>query len=79
MMKFLETFLFALNFISLLGALASFAFTIYAEIMGRKDAERLLKKTKIPWGYKTVTIVGLVNFVIMLFLFNLRKELFGAY
>lgn len=78
-MIFLEKFLFVLNFISLLCALISFIFTIYAEVMGRKDAEKLLKKVNIPWSYRSVTIVGLINFAIMLFLFNLRKELFGAY
>ena len=63
-MPFIHIALLIVIIITLIFNIFVFVIGIYAEIMGIADANKLLKKWRIPLSYKQIEIIGLICIVI---------------
>ena len=63
-MAFIHITLLIVIIITLIFNIFVFVIGIYAEIMGIADANKLLKKWRIPLSYKQIEIIGFISMVI---------------
>ena len=64
MTTFIHAALLIVIIITLVFNIFVFIIGIYAEIMGIADANKLLKKWRIPLNYKQIEIIGLICIVL---------------
>lgn len=77
MTDFLNASILIVNVISLVLTILLAIFGIYEQIMGPADAEKLLKKMKIPFSYKQVLIIGFVSLAVMIITYIWGAKLSG--
>ena len=77
MTAFINTILLIVNIISFFVTVLFFIFGVYEEIMGRANAEKLLKKLHIPLRYNQALIIGFVCLALMIVSYILRAKLSG--
>ena len=77
MTAFINTILLIVNIISFFVTVLFFIFGVYEEIMGRANAEKLLKKLHIPLSCNQVLIIGLICIALMSGSYILREKLSG--
>lgn len=75
-MSFLDTFLLIINIVSFLCVLIISPFAITDYLFGIDGVVKLLKRLKIPWGEKIMTIIWYTSVGILLVSYFLRKILF---
>lgn len=77
MTDFINIILLIINIISLVLSVLFAMFGVYEQIMGPEDAEKLLRKLRIPIGYKQTLFWGFVCLVLMGISYILRAKLSG--
>ena len=77
-MRFVNIILIIVNIVSFVITVVLVGiFGIYELIMGPVDAEKLLKKLRIPLSYNQVLIIGLTCLIIMIISYILIAKLSG--
>ena len=77
MTAFINTILLIVNIISFAATVLFAIFGVYEQIMGPADAEKLLKKLRIPLSYKQALIIGFVCLTLMIVSYILIAKLSG--
>lgn len=77
MTTFINTILLIVNIISFAATVLFVIFGVYEQIMGPADAEKLLKKLRIPLSYNQALIIGFVCLTLMIVSYILRAKLSG--
>ena len=77
MTAFINTILLIINIISFAATVLFAIFGVYEQIMGPADAEKLLKKLRIPLSYNQALLIGFVCLVLMIVSYILRAKLSG--
>ena len=77
MTAFINTILLIINIISFAATVLFAIFGVYEQIMGPADAEKLLKKLRIPLSYNKALLIGFVCLVLMIVSYILRAKLSG--
>ena len=77
MTAFINAFLLIINVISFAATVLFAIFGICEQIMGPADAEKLLKKLRIPLSYNQTLIIGFACLALMIISYILRAKLSG--
>ena len=77
MKAFINGSLLTVNVVSFLVTILFAIFGIYEQIMGPADAEKMLKRLRIPLSYSQTLIVGFVCLALMFASYILRAKLAG--
>lgn len=77
MSNFVRVLLHSVNIVSFIFSLVFAIFGLYEDIMGPKDAEKLLKRIGFPLNYNQVLIVGFICYAILAISYILRVWLSG--